>query len=155
MTSIRPGVSRDRPYRLAEQTAALLRAAPIQIYRVSVSASLSPEEIRAAAEIHSEISPEYRDAVLESFIERVGKEIDARVDSRLATSGKASGIQRHTRRSNPMALAIVSMALGIPLTAISLSMLSPGGQLPGLFLIWAAITAINVCYGLSARPPRR
>jgi hypothetical protein len=39
-----------------------------------VSTSLSPDEIRATAEIHREISPEYQDAVIDSFIERVGRE---------------------------------------------------------------------------------
>src|ERR1035441_7092443 len=45
---------------------------------------LSPEEIRAAAEAHRELGPEYSDAVVASFIEKVDKEIAARVDARLA-----------------------------------------------------------------------
>src|SRR5690348_5795134 len=45
---------------------------------------LSAGELRAAAETHQELPSEYRDAVLESFVERVGREIDARVDARLA-----------------------------------------------------------------------
>lgn len=125
------------------------------IYLVCVSTSFSPEEIRAAAEVHREISPEYRDAVVESFIDRVGKEIDARVDSRLASARNDSDVERQQHRSNPMALAIVSIVLGVPLTAISLSLLSQHAQLTGLFLIWAAIAVINVAYGLSNRPPRR
>jgi len=32
---------------------------------------LSPQEIRAAAEAHKELGPEYSDAVIESFLERV------------------------------------------------------------------------------------
>ena len=32
---------------------------------------LDPQEIRAAAEAHKELSPEYSDAVIESFLERV------------------------------------------------------------------------------------
>jgi hypothetical protein len=45
---------------------------------------LSPEEIRAAAEIHQELGPNYQQAVIESFLDKVGREIDARVDARLA-----------------------------------------------------------------------
>jgi hypothetical protein len=125
------------------------------IYLVFVNASLSPDEIRAAAEIHREISPEYRDAVVDSFIDRVGKEIDARVDSRLSAAQNNGQLQRQQHHGNPMALAIVSIVLGIPLTAISLSLLSEHSQLIGLFLIWAAIAVINVASGLSNRPPRR
>ena len=44
---------------------------------------LSPREIRVAAELHKELGPEYSDAVIESFLERVDQEITARVDARL------------------------------------------------------------------------
>ena len=44
---------------------------------------LSPQEIRAAAAAHKELGPEYSDAVVESFLERVDREITARVDARL------------------------------------------------------------------------
>src|SRR5436190_8346692 len=55
------------------------------VYRGDVTDTpLSAGELRAAAETHKELGPEYRDAVLESFVERVGREIDARVDARLA-----------------------------------------------------------------------
>lgn len=81
-----------------------------------MSTSLSPEEIRAAAEIHRELGPDYRDAVVESFIERVGREIDARVDSRLAAQQAA----QPAKPQKTMALPIVSIALGIPLSGISL-----------------------------------
>jgi hypothetical protein len=47
---------------------------------------LSPEDIRAAAGAHHELGPEYSDAVVASFLDRVDQEIAARVDERLATS---------------------------------------------------------------------
>jgi hypothetical protein len=50
------------------------------------SSSLTPEEVRAAAEVHDELGPNYRDAVIESFLEKVGREIDARVDERVGRS---------------------------------------------------------------------
>ena len=45
---------------------------------------LSGQEIRAAAAAHDELGPEYSDAVVASFLAKVDKEIDARVDARLA-----------------------------------------------------------------------
>jgi hypothetical protein len=50
---------------------------------------LSPEDIRAAAGAHHQLGPEYSDAVVASFLERVDREIAARVDERLATSTPA------------------------------------------------------------------
>jgi hypothetical protein len=44
--------------------------------------SLSAEELRAAAEIHRELGPDYQSAVIDSFLDRVGREIDARVGHR-------------------------------------------------------------------------
>jgi len=41
-------------------------------------------EIRAAAAAHEELGPEYSDAVVASFLDRVEDEIDARVDARMA-----------------------------------------------------------------------
>jgi hypothetical protein len=47
---------------------------------------LSPEDIRAAAGAHHELGPEYSDAVVASFLDKVDREIAARVDERLAAS---------------------------------------------------------------------
>ena len=48
-------------------------------YSSTVTGSpLSPDEIRAAAEVHRELGPDYDKAVVESFLERLGPEIDAR-----------------------------------------------------------------------------
>ena len=47
---------------------------------------LSPEDIRAAAGAHHELGPEYSNAVVASFLERVDQEIAARVDERLGAS---------------------------------------------------------------------
>ena len=41
-------------------------------------------EIRAAAAAHEELGPEYSDAVVASFLDRVEEEITARVEARMA-----------------------------------------------------------------------
>jgi hypothetical protein len=115
---------------------------------------LNPDEIRAAAETHRELGPEYQTAVIESFLDKVGREIDARVDQRMAIRPI-----RPQRGRSPMALAITSMALGIPLTGIVLGIEGSGkAGLLALAVVWVAITAINLAYTLSGRsepPPRR
>lgn len=129
------------------------------------SPSLTPDEIRAAAEAHHELGPDYQPAVIESFLDKVGREIDARVDARLAGRQAGQPIPapylpqsaplpaRSARDGKPFALAVVSMALGIPLSAIAVAAGSHpvGGE--GLAIIWIAIAVINVAYSLGTRPP--
>jgi len=125
-------------------------SSPATTYRVRVSSSLSPEEIRAAAETHTELGPAYRDAVIESFLDRVGREIDARVDARLAQqAAQPSARDRRGHPGSPMALAIISMTLGIPLSAIALAVGTHPAGIVGLLVVWIAITAINIAYNVS------
>ena len=111
--------------------------------------SIGPDDIRAAAEVHAELGPDYRDAVLESFLDRVDKEIDTRVDQRLAAAQQEIAA---APRQRSLALAIVSMALGIPLTAI-IGALGTGSQATELVVVWIAIAVINVAYATGFRPP--
>jgi VIT1/CCC1 family predicted Fe2+/Mn2+ transporter len=46
----------------------------------------SPDDIRAAAGAHHELGPEYSEAVVASFLEKVDQEIAARVAEHLAAS---------------------------------------------------------------------
>jgi hypothetical protein len=120
------------------------------------STSLTPDEVRAAAETHRELGPDYQTAVIESFLDKVGREIDARVDSRLAMAQPGAVAPKQSGRGGPLALAIVSLGVGIPLTAITEGTHS---GLVALAVIWIAIAVINVAYTLSSslpgRPPHR
>jgi hypothetical protein len=125
-----------------------------------VSAPLSPEEIRAAAEIHQELGPNYQEAVIESFLDKVGREIDARVDARLAQQQVAQPPVQRGQSGSPMTLAIVSMVLGIPISAIVVSAGAHPAGVTGLLIVWLAIGVINVAYNISysaryRQPPGR
>ena len=113
------------------------------------STSFTRDDIRAAAETHNELGRElghdYQAAVIDSFLDKVGREIDARVDARMA----APRLTRSARKPAPFALAVVSLALGIPLTAIAAAITG----LAGLLVVWIGITAINVAYALQSGPP--
>lgn len=128
-----------------------------EIYLVPVTgSSLTPEELRAAAEVNSELGPGYRDAVVESFLDKVGREIDARVDARLARGQQPAPppVPQHQHRAgdNSFRLAIVSIVLGIPITAIVTSAGEHPTGIWGLLVVWIAIAAINVAYSLHNRP---
>jgi len=119
------------------------------------SPSLSPDEIRAAAETHRDLGPDYQSAVIESFLDKVGREIDARVDARVAASrppwaqapwAQAPVPAKATSDRSAFALAICSMAFGIPLTAIAVGVgMHPAG-IGAVLVIWIAIAVINVSY---------
>ena len=61
---------------------------------------MSPEDIRAAAATHQELGPEYSDAVVASFLDKVDREVAARVEVRLA--GAADAV-RPAQRRRPLA----------------------------------------------------
>ena len=54
-------------------------------------------EIRAAAAAHEELGPEYSDAVVASFLDRVEEEITARVEARLAEAPRYAQASRYAQ----------------------------------------------------------
>jgi hypothetical protein len=74
---------------------------------------LGPEDIRAAAEVHRELGPEYDDAVVAAFIDRVDREVAARVQARLAETAAGQVGRRASRRSLVKGMAIGLCAGGL------------------------------------------
>jgi hypothetical protein len=71
---------------------------------------MSPEDIRAAAEVHAELGPEYSDAVVASFIDKVDREVAARVEARLGSSQPAEPDKRSSRLTLMKGMAIGACA---------------------------------------------
>jgi hypothetical protein len=98
--------------------------------------------------------------VIESFLDKVSREIDARVDARLAEQAAPPPARSHRGTGSPMVLAVISMTLGIPISAIAVAAgRHPAGVL-GLITVWIAIAVINVAYNVIyqsrlRRPPER
>ena len=75
---------------------------------------LSPEEVRVAAEVHHELAPEYSEAVVASFLDRVDREIAARIDARLAaTVPVAPGRRREAGVAAGHSAFLKGMAVGL------------------------------------------
>jgi hypothetical protein len=143
---------RQDPASAARRDQRCLAPAQGTIYLVSVStSSFSPEEVRAAAEIHGELGADYQGAVVDSFLDKVGREIDARVDARMAARAAVQP-PAPARRSASPALVLLSMVAGIPLSAIVVGVGPNPAGTAGLFIVWLAITVINVAYALGNRP---
>lgn len=107
---------------------------------------LPRDDIQAAFEARRELGPEMEPAVVDAFVERMERAIEARVDARLA--------QRGSRRLPPeklgdpaLMLAILSLGVAIPLTAISAATV---GFL-AVLIVWVGLVGINWAYSQRRR----
>jgi hypothetical protein len=109
---------------------------------------VSRDEIGASVAAHAELGREYDRAVAEGLIDRIGAEVDRRVDARLSGASR-----RALRGGRPGTFATVvmglgSMGLGVGATAVVLSDGHNGGvQAVMVLIIWVAIATINVTFG--------
>src|ERR1700752_4147933 len=114
---------------------------------------LSAEDIRAAAEVHGELGPDYGDAVVESFLARIDQHIEARVEQRLASKATPRRRQIDPARLGKHRAVFAgfvagSVVMGLPLTLFASVWLSDAsrGHKP-LMWMWVVILAV---YGLAA-----
>jgi hypothetical protein len=101
------------------------------------------KDLRAAVAARQELGPEYEAEIIEGFLEK----LDAQ---RRATALPEPARPPHpSREQDPggLALAIVSVVVAIPITAISAAMIGPFGVLLG----WAGLVMINVARALGRR----
>ena len=126
-------------------------------------------EIRASVAAHADLGPGYDHAVAEGLVERIGEEIDKRIDARFGPGYRAhQGYQGYlgpvlppgyqlgpppvrpsqvgTRSVATTVTALGSMALGVAATAIVANAGMMGGRGFIILLIWAAVAIINVAY---------
>jgi hypothetical protein len=107
----------------------------------------SRDEIGAAVAAHAELGRDYDHAVAEGLIDRIGAEVDRRVDARLSGASR-----RAVRGGRPGTFATVvmglgSMGLGVGATAVVLSDAHNSSAASVMVLIiWVAIAVINVTF---------
>jgi hypothetical protein len=107
---------------------------------------LERRDYEALLATRGELGPEYDRALVDSFADRMEKEIQRR--SAAASGGRA--VRDRTAESagkRQLTLGIVSLAAGIPITAISAGI----SHLPGLITAWAGIGAVNLAHALANR----
>ena len=112
-------------------------------------------EAEAALAARRDLGPEYEAHIADGLAERVEHALwqrhaagDQRLQLELARlrDDRRNGSQR-------FALSIISLAAGIPVTAISAAQVDPG--LLGVALSWAGIVAVNAAFAISQRRDRR
>jgi len=115
---------------------------------------LAREDIAAAAAVHHELGREYDDAVAESLVERIGAEIDKRVDTRLGQRGRRpaprdpeSPVSQPRRSSSVETIVIALGSMTIAgITSVGILNAQNGGSAAVVALIWLVIGVINVAY---------
>lgn len=107
------------------------------------------EDAEALLEVRRELGPSYDAALVDSFAERIEKVIAVRVDAQVAERGRTRR-DDNDRDSHRLALAIVSLGTGIPITAVA----AGTAELPGLVVAWAGIVGVNLSYALRGRRRR-
>jgi hypothetical protein len=102
------------------------------------------KDLQAAVAARRELGPEYESEIIDSFL--------AKVDARVAE--RAAEVARHTApakqpppKDDPggLALAIVSIGAGIPITAIAATQ----EGLAAIFICWGGLVGINLARSIS------
>ncbi|WP_042399701.1 hypothetical protein [Streptacidiphilus carbonis] len=105
--------------------------------------SETKKDLRAAAHTARELGPEYESEVMDGFLRRLDERLEAQIAVRVRRELESNPeIRRPARKQgggHSNAFQYVSLALGVPLSAIGASL----GHLPGLAIAWAGIVGLN------------
>ena len=112
------------------------------------------DELQATLRARSEVGRELEPHLIDSFLDRIERSIDARADARIEARLRAyGGLGAARERPNPgpsgttVLLALGSMAFGVGATGAATAF----GDLMGFLAavaVWTAIAAINVAHAL-------
>ncbi|MFE6687021.1 hypothetical protein ACFVFQ_11140 [Streptomyces sp. NPDC057743] len=113
------------------------------------------KELDATLQTRKELGPEYESELLESFLEKLDQTVDRRVRRQLAEQQMqvARGAQPPRRADagtefwQRFAVAVVSLVLAIPLSAIAVV----NAGLVGLLVCWAGVVGVNAVHSLGLR----
>jgi hypothetical protein len=117
---------------------------PARIRPTMSAPELQRDDLAATIAARRELGDESEREIVESFLDRVGAAIDARVDARLEQDGRHRAAPSPSRASVPLALG--SMGIGIATTGAA-SGLDHGGALVAI-VAWLVIAAINFAHTL-------
>ena len=100
---------------------------------------ITREDVASSVGARRELGEEMEPAVVDAFLERVERAVEARTaeEKRRRRSGGRDSGQR-------LALAIVSLGTGIPITAIA----AEQGGMTGILVAWAGIVGVNIASSL-------
>ncbi|WP_433541687.1 hypothetical protein ACQP10_16790 [Streptosporangium sandarakinum] len=111
--------------------------------------------MRATLEARRDLGPEYEAALVESFVDRIDATIAARVRAEVRAEVRAADADPQSPRSRrkgdgTVAIALGSLGIGVPLTAIA----AGEAGAAGLLLAWGGIVTVNIAHALGRRRTR-
>ncbi|MFI7048030.1 hypothetical protein [Streptosporangium sandarakinum] len=107
--------------------------------------------MRATLEARRDLGPEYEAALVESFVDRIDATIAARVRAEVRAADADPQSPGNRRKGDgTVAIALGSLGIGVPLTAIA----AGEAGAAGLLLAWGGIVAVNIAHALGRRRTR-
>jgi hypothetical protein len=121
-----------------------------EMYRDCVDQT-ARQDIAAAVAAHRELGPDYDAAVAEGLIERIGSEIDKRVEARLGDGARSSHLRSEVARpSSRQALltgGVTGAGIGAGITGLA-AMMANGGKsqylVPAVITVWLIIAVTGL-----------
>jgi hypothetical protein len=108
------------------------------------------DDLSATIGARRELGDGYDTALVQSFLEKVDREIVARVDRELEAKAP-NVVDRNRARPSRGSIAIPSIALGIPVTAIITSQQHGLWGFLGVAASWGAIAVVNLTHAWGRR----
>jgi hypothetical protein len=111
-------------------------------------------DIAAAAAAHHELGRDYDDAVAESLVDRIGMEIDKRVEARLRAGSSGSRSLAEFSRAGKSQVLWTGAVVGGGITGVAAIIANVGNNSNAVAVSVIAIWVILVIAGLGARAHR-
>ena len=116
---------------------------------------LERSEIEARLETRRELGLRYDAELIDGFAERIERVVDKRVADEVG--GRSRELRMHDEAGKrQLALGIVSLVAGIPISAITLEAPDNGDtSVVSLIVAWGGIAVINIAHAYQGRRRRR
>jgi hypothetical protein len=98
---------------------------------------ITREDVDSLVEARRELGDEMEPAVIDAFLDRVEAAADRR-----AAEKKQPKLPYDDGRGERLALSIISLGTGIPITAIA----AEQGGIVGMLVVWLGIVGVNVSF---------
>jgi len=133
---------------LAGQLIDVMRSGLASRQNAPIRVHTEDEKMDAAATLaaYNDLPPEYQDAVVESFLNRMDQQMARRNAAAAVETRKSNDVARKNSGGR-IASLVICLAMAIPLTAIA----SSAFGLTGLVIVWVGIIIIALAFGFGGR----
>ena len=116
-----------------------------EMYRNAVDQT-TRNDIAAAAAAHHELGRDYDDAVAESLVDRIGAEIDKRIDARLCTGPSGSRPSAESSQSGKGQALFLGAGIGALLTGLVDVIAEHGSKhvLRAVIAVWVILAVVGL-----------